>query len=160
MAYMNQERKAMIAAELKKVIPREWKWSLAVHHHSTIILTISEAPVDLLGEYNRHCAASWDRHNMAGYTPSDYAQLNEYHLDNQFSGDLLKTFEAIKTAMNVGNHNRSDIMTDYFDVGWYVSICLGHWDKPFRYVPVVDHAPGSAAYESLKAQIAALQATA
>ena len=31
--------------------------------------------------------------------------------------------------MNVGNHDNSDPMTDYFDVGWYISVNLGRWDK-------------------------------
>jgi len=22
-------------------------------------------------------------------------------------------------------------MTDYFDVGWYISVNLGRWDKPY-----------------------------
>jgi len=33
--------------------------------------------------------------------------------------------------MNEGNHDNSDIMTDYFDVGWYISVRLGKWDKPY-----------------------------
>jgi hypothetical protein len=28
----------------------------------------------------------------------------------------------LRDAMNSGNHDNSDIMSDYFDVGWYVSI--------------------------------------
>lgn len=159
MAYMSQERKATIATELKKVMPPDWKWSLAVKHHSSIVLTISEAPIDLMGEYNKHCADAWERKNMTGYVPSDHAQINEYHLDGQFSGELLKTFERIKTALNIGNHDRSDIQSDYFDVGWYVDICIGRWDKPFRYVPKIDHAPGDAAYEALRAQVEAMRKT-
>ena len=50
MAYMNQEKKARIAAALKTVIPPTWKWSLGVRNHSTITLTIASAPVDLCGE--------------------------------------------------------------------------------------------------------------
>jgi hypothetical protein len=33
--------------------------------------------------------------------------------------------------MMVGNHNRSDIMSDYHDVGWYVDINIGQWNKPY-----------------------------
>jgi hypothetical protein len=35
------------------------------------------------------------------------------------------------TAMNDGNHDRSDIQTDYFDVGWYVDVNIGRWNKPY-----------------------------
>ena len=24
-----------------------------------------------------------------------------------------------------------NMMTDYFDVGWYISVNLGKWDKPY-----------------------------
>jgi hypothetical protein len=34
--------------------------------------------------------------------------------------------------MVVGNHDRSDSMTDYFDVGWYISINVGKWNKPYE----------------------------
>jgi hypothetical protein len=34
--------------------------------------------------------------------------------------------------MMTGNHDRSDSQTDYFDVGWYIEIQFGQWDKPHR----------------------------
>jgi hypothetical protein len=143
MAYMNQEKKAVILAELKKVIPSTWKWSLAVHHHSTLILTISAAPIDLF----KHMKPSEYR------KPTDtYAQLNEYHLEHTFDGALLNTFQRIKDAMNMGNWDKSDIMTDYFDVGHYVHIHIGKWNKPFQVIetPAQELA-------RLKAQVAAMQ---
>jgi hypothetical protein len=36
--------------------------------------------------------------------------------------------------MMVGNHDRSDIQSDYFDVGWYVDINIGRWNKPYALV--------------------------
>jgi len=35
--------------------------------------------------------------------------------------------------MNNGNHNNSDIQTDYFDVGWYITVNLGKYDTPYIY---------------------------
>ena len=48
MAYMNQEKKAKIAAALKTVVPKGWKYSLAVRNHSSIVMNIKSAPVDLV----------------------------------------------------------------------------------------------------------------
>lgn len=48
MAWMNHERKAALAAGLKKVMPKGSKYSLAVRHHSTLVLTISKAPIDMV----------------------------------------------------------------------------------------------------------------
>jgi len=133
MAYMSQEKKAEIAANLKKIMPRDWKWSLSVRHHSTLVLTIQEAPVDLIGEYAANAKAN-------EYKPDDYwtrehthLQVNTQYINGHFQGKRLELFEKIKTAMMDGNHDRSDIMTDYFDVGWYIDINFGRWNKPFRF---------------------------
>ena len=79
MAYMSPERKAVIAAELKRVIPKGWKYSLAVHNHSTIVLNIVAAPVDLLGQLK---AASAKRAANEGredhFARATHANVNPY----------------------------------------------------------------------------------
>lgn len=132
MAYMDQTRKARIAAELKKVMPQGWKYSLGVQNHSTIVLTIQSAPVDLIAAVKARSSQLAVQRGKEDYCRDIvHAQLNEFHLDMHFEGELLETFQRIKAALNDGNHDRSDIMSDYFDVGWYVYINLGKWDKPF-----------------------------
>jgi hypothetical protein len=37
-------------------------------------------------------------------------------------------------AMMDGNHDNSDIQTDYFDVGWYIDINIGAWNAPYTLV--------------------------
>jgi hypothetical protein len=125
MAFMGQEKKAKIAVELKKVVPKDWKYSLAVHNHSTICLTISAAPVDLVAANLRT-------------NKEPYLQLNEHHLDLEYAGELLEIFQKIKNALNLNNYDNSDVQTDYFDVGHYVDISIGHWNRPFKVV----QAPG------------------
>lgn len=50
MAYMNQELKKEIVAEVKKVLPKGWKVSFKVEHHSKLICTVKEMPkADLQG---------------------------------------------------------------------------------------------------------------
>jgi len=34
-------------------------------------------------------------------------------------------------VMNTGNWDKSDIQTDYFNVGWYVDVNIGKWNKPY-----------------------------
>lgn len=131
MAFMNQDKKAVIAAQLKAVMPAGWKYSLRVSDHSTLRLLIASAPVDLLN------ARPDDAEIRAGYrinTSGNYRGINHYHLEYEFSDDLLPTFEAICAAMNLGNHDNSDVQRDYFDVGHYISIDIGTWDKPFKVV--------------------------
>lgn len=135
MAYMNQGKKAKIAAALKAVMPKSWKYSLGVHNHSTIVLTIASAPVDLIAEAQKVVKSRLlDWQIAQGYAdkakPTEMS-VNHYHLDGAFTGELLAVFEKIVAALNLDNLNRSDLQTDYFDVGHYVSVHLGRWNKPF-----------------------------
>lgn len=125
MAFMNQVRKAELAKEIAKVIPPNWKYTLAVRHHSTLVLTIRQADVDLLSENLVVRERNFD---------STCRHLNEHNLSGEYEDKLLKIFESIKGAMNVGNWDKSDIQSDYFDVGWYIDINIGDSDSPFRYV--------------------------
>ena len=120
MAFMNQEKKKEIAAELKKVVPKGWKYSLSVHNHSSITMTIKSAPIDLIAEH-KNLAAGVKGH----------VQLNEFYLDRAYEGDLLVTMQQITKALNTGNFDNSDSQTDYFHVGFYSHLHLGRWDKPF-----------------------------
>lgn len=130
MAFMSQERKAVIHAELKRVIPKSWKWSLAVRHHSTIVLTITAAPEDLLGQMKAAGAEKALLHNRQNYIEnSTHADVNPYYYRE--SGLDVETFDAIFAALNRGNHDRSEPQSDYFDVGWYVGVNIGRWDRPF-----------------------------
>lgn len=121
---MSQENKKKIAAELKKIIPSTWKWSLRVRHHSALSLTITRADIDL---YNEHSATPENK--------GSYIQVNEYYLANQFKGEALAIMEDISAAMNAGNHDDSDAMTDYFNVGWYTDINIGGFERPFVFSP-------------------------
>lgn len=134
MAYMSQEKKQSIHAALKKVMPKDWKWSLSVRNHSTIVLTIAAAPVDLCQEWadclNAQPRALSRPDVYAVRQRPDNVQVNPYYLETQFNASL-EVMEAAKACLYEGNHDRSDLQTDYFDVGWYVDINLGRWDKPF-----------------------------
>lgn len=57
--------------------------------------------------------------------------VSEHYLDKIYTGELLETWGKIVIVLNLNNHDRSDVMTDYFDIGHYVSIRIGKWNKPF-----------------------------
>jgi hypothetical protein len=60
--------------------------------------------------------------------------VNPYHFKDHFSGRALEFLKEVHIAMMVGNHDNSDIQSDYFDVGWYVDINIGRWDRPYALV--------------------------
>lgn len=123
MAWMNQERKKELAAAAKKVLPADWKVTFGVRHHSSIVCTIKQAPKSVLSDY-------------LGVEDSDPNRpcVNHYHLDRAWKGESHAVLKALVAALHKGNHDNSDIMTDYFDVGWYVDIGFGKWDKPCLFV--------------------------
>lgn len=131
MAYVDQTKKQAIAAALKLVVPAGWKYSLAVRNHLSICLTISAAPVDLIAEVNRVSSERAAHRGDQRHPVTGSAQLNDHHPESFADGALLETFRKIIAALNTGNHDNSDIMTDYFDVGHYVDLQVGRWDRPF-----------------------------
>ena len=58
--------------------------------------------------------------------------MNVYWYKEHFSGKALKFLGEVIPAMNNGNHDNSDIQTDYFDVGWYSDVNIGSWNKPYK----------------------------
>lgn len=120
MAYMNQAHKKAIALLLKDIVPKSWKYSLSVQNHSGIVFTIKKADTDLISE----CI------NKRSERP-DSIELNIYFLENSYTGKTLETMQAILKVLNLDNWNRSDIQTDHFDIGHYVYMYIGRWNKPF-----------------------------
>ena len=113
MAYMSQEKKKQLAPNIKEICQKHGiKAMLSVRNHSTLILTLRSGPIDFgIGENNGI--------NIYHYRNHDYTQRAGAFLDQ------------VLPAMNDGNHDRSNIMIDYFDVGWYTNIKVGLWNKPY-----------------------------
>ena len=109
MAYMNQQRKAILVEKAKSVAKKYGaKITYRVRNHSTIIATVkATSNIEI---------------------PSDLAQIladSSYPIDITFckgEGKFYDFKNELKAALMTGNHDNSDIITDYFDVGWYVYI--------------------------------------
>lgn len=65
------------------------------------------------------------------FTERSHEQLNHYYLNRYANSDIL---ERVQSIANKGNHDNSDAMTDHFDVGFYLRLQVGKWDKPFKLV--------------------------
>jgi len=121
MAYMNQEKKAKIAPAVKAILKKyNVKASLAVRNHMTLVLNVKQGSIDFIKDYG-------DSEDATKFG----IQVNPYHYKSHFTGKSVKFLEEVITAMNDGNHDRSDIQSDYFDVGWYVDVNIGQWNKPY-----------------------------
>lgn len=114
MAFMNQEQKSKLAPAIKAALKKYgMKGTIAVRNHSTLIVNIQQGNLDFEG---------------------NGGNINHHSIDRNYSGEKLAFLSELVAAMSNGNHDNSDVMTDYFDVGWYLSIYVGQWDKPYVYL--------------------------
>lgn len=133
MAYVSQELKSKVSPVIKAICKKYGiKGSLSVRDHRVLVLKITEGKIDFIGNCNRVCGASaWQTRN--GFQPQkDYLDVNPYHFRDHFDGVAKQCLIEILEAMNTGNWDESDIQTDYFNVGWYVDVKIGSWQKPYK----------------------------
>ena len=113
MAHVSQELKKELAPAIKAVLKKyRVKGSIAVRHHSTLVVNLKEG--------------------LVSFGDDPHRQVNAYHLETNYEGEALAFLNELNDAMNVGNFDKSDSMTDYFHVGWYTDINIGQWNKPYH----------------------------
>lgn len=140
MAYMSQDRKKEIAPKVKAILDQyKIKGSLSVRHHSTLVLNIKSGPIDFIENFieadkNKPYAKNMSQDQIDYIRNNKSLDVNPYWFQEHFTGEALAFLHKIFKAMNNGNHDNSDIQTDYFDVGWYVDVNIGQWNKPYTVV--------------------------
>ena len=113
MAFVSNDKAKQVRNDLKAAFPG-YKFSVRKLHHTEIAVILLSSPLDFIADFKtENCS---------------YCHINQYHIDSHSNPtELKKMFDII----NKGNHNNSDSMTDYFDVGFYISFTIGEWDKPY-----------------------------
>lgn len=133
MAYFSQEQKAKISPKVKAILKKyNLKGSLRVRNHSTVVLTVKSGTIDFIGNYNETIGQrdpTGNRHINRAETSLD---VNPYWFQDHFTGSAKKFLTEVFAALNDGNWDKSDIQTDYFNVGWYVDVNIGKWDQPYE----------------------------
>ena len=130
MAYVTKELKARVAKELKTIMPKGTKYSISGTGTGTLRLNIWAAGVDLLEgvrNYNRKRAeAGWNVSEKLDHVRLRY-DIAKIDFGTEWDAVMCKALDILYE----GNHDRSDAQVDYFDVGWYVDINIGTWDRHF-----------------------------
>lgn len=120
MAYITSESVKEMRNELKSLFPAKQGWKLSVtrEHYSSVRCIILSAPIELRLDNTRSNESVNNFWISSRYedTPNDAAK---------------EALTKINNVLNLNNYDRSDSMVDYFDVGHYVTIGIGAWDKPF-----------------------------
>lgn len=145
MAFMNQERKKELAPAIKAVLKKYgMKGTIAVRHHSSLVVNIKSGDLDILGAYK--VGALTNRRNDF-YDPYDVERLNyvlkaesidinTYWIEETYekSPEVKAFLLELKEAMEGPDFfNHDDSMTDYFHRSHYIDINVGSYDKPYQY---------------------------
>ncbi len=140
MAYVSQERKQSLAPAIKAVLKKYGvKGSLSIRTHSSLVLTIKSGKMDFVENFIETDSKVLHGRKMSQdqidhIRKNQSVDVNPYWYHEHFSGKAKDFLKEVLAAMNKGNHNNSDAMTDYFDVGWYVDVNIGRWNQPYVYV--------------------------
>ena len=112
MAYISQDDKKELAPAIKAVLKKyNMKGTIGIRHYSTLVVNIQSGSIE------------FDR---------DYIQVNEHCLDTSYSGSALAFLTELAAAMRGDKwYDHSDMMTDYFNTAFYLSINVGKWNKPY-----------------------------
>ena len=120
MAYVSQKDKAELAPEINKVLKKYgMKGSIAVRHHSTLVVNIRSGEIDFTGNFTHG-----DR----------YIQVNEYWIDDHYADNpVAKDFlnELLAAMKGPKYFCEDDIQSDYFCRSHYTDINIGRWNKPY-----------------------------
>ena len=116
MAYISTEEVKVIREELKKNFPSRLGWKLSIVRRDYLSLSISiiQAPFELRNDQN-----------------NAYEPVNQYWIESRENTQSIPPLKKIFEIANKNNYNRSDVQSDYFDVGYYLNISIGHFGKPF-----------------------------
>jgi len=130
MAYMNQEKKAKIAAAIKPLLAKyKLKGTLSVRNNMSIVLTIKSGSIDFIGNFNTYNANN-NRFNPA----TNSIDVNPYWYKDHFDGIAKQALSEIVPAMySADYYDNSDIQSDYFDTAYYVDVNVGNWNKPYEF---------------------------
>ncbi len=125
MAYVSQDLKAKLAPKIKAICKKYGvKATLSVRNHLSLVLTVKSGKIDFINDYGDTPETRADAEKFG-------IQVNPYHYKSHFNGEAYHFLSEVIPAMNAGNWDKSDIQTDYFNVGWYVDVNIGKWNKPY-----------------------------
>jgi len=123
MAYVSQEKKKQLSPAIKAVLKKYgMKGSIAVRHHSSLVVNIKSGKLDVLGSLP-----------ISEYGPRDYVQVNTYWIEENYEdAEVVAFLTELKDAMEGPDFfNHDDSMTDYFHRSHYIDINVGQFNKPY-----------------------------
>ena len=136
MAYISQETKKELTPAIKTVLKKHgMKGTVSIKDCQGLNVNISSGVLDLLGYWNRYMNRNRRIQNRPTINDKNFSishpivdpYFEEYH-DNKIENFISELLSAMKTCEWA---DKSDVMSDYFNITYYVSINVGRYDKPY-----------------------------
>jgi len=135
MGHMSQEHKKELSPAIKSVLSKYgMKGTISVRHHSTLVVNIKSGKLDIIGNWWNHVLSRRERgtEDFLGNTQPTHLDVNEYWLDEHYTGEVLDFLKELLQAMKGDKFfNHDDIQSDYFHRSHYTDINVGQWNKPY-----------------------------
>jgi len=119
MAYVSQSMKKELAPAIKAVLKKyKVKGSIAVRHHSTLVVNLKSGSVDFQKDAN--------------HDGEYHYQVNPYWFQDHYVGTAKSFLSELIEAMKGPNFfDKSDIMTDYHHRSHYFDVNIGKYNEKY-----------------------------
>ena len=137
MAYITQEMKRELAPGINNVLKKYGcKGSISTPQRNSLCVTISQGPIDFIGKANKEGKEHSEWTGRTFYPIEGSYQENPYRYAENYDGPLDQADQFLNELRDAMRgtlyYNNDDIMTDYFDSAYFMSINIGKWDKPYK----------------------------
>ena len=137
MAYITQEMKRELAPGINKVLKKYGcKGSISTPNRTMLCVTISQGPIDFIGKANKEGKEHSEWTGRTFYPIEGSYQENPYRYAENYDGPLDQADQFLNELRDAMRgtlyYNNDDIMTDYFDSAYFMSINIGKWNKPYK----------------------------
>jgi len=122
MAYVSKEKAKEIKEGVKAWSKKyNFRTSVRVEHHSGIRVVVRE------GDHPYFDC------NISINCRGNYVRIpkGDIGFEKFIESTGQEMWLELQAILSKGNWDRSDLMQDYFDIGWYTYIDIGAWDKPY-----------------------------
>ena len=138
MAYVSQELKSKLSPTIKAICKKyKVKASVAVRHHSTLVLNVKSGKIDFIENYiktdaDKVAANKMSPDTIAHIRKNQSLDVNTYWAHEHYSGKARQFLTEMISAMKGPEFfDHTDAQTDYFHCSHYIDINIGKWDKPY-----------------------------
>ena len=137
MAYITQEMKRELAPGINNVLKKYGcKGSISTPNRTMLMVTISQGPIDFIGKANKEGKEHSEWTGRTFHPIEGSYQENPYRYAENYDGPLDKADQFLNELRDAMRgtlyYNNDDMMTDYFDSAYFMSINIGKWNKHYQ----------------------------